>query len=261
MELCLQNPGLLRKRQALIDAARAKIIDEGFQFVKGKSRSKSVTPESEPKPKRQKLSQEVREKRLKDIEEDTTDLKERISFKEKRISGCLAISDYMKCDEIKEEIIQLKKQLRELEAEKKRLSLSSRQSKWYFRNKHSSSDSGADNSTLSCSDSDLQGHTPSSAPSPLSVASFDDGVLAPCTPESLSPDFPLSQYSLFSPSQRSSEGTATASLDDHSSDDDVQIVSQTPNGDGTISNSSTSTDTPQSFLAPPPVAPLLQENL
>ena len=78
----------------------------------------------------------------------------------------------------------------------------------------------------------MQGHTPSSAPSPLSVASFDDGVLAPCTSESLSPDFPSSQYPLFSPSQRSSEGTATASLDDHSSDNDVQIVSQTPSGDG-----------------------------
>ena len=93
------------------EAARAKIIDEGFQFVKGKSRWKSAIPESEPKHKHQKLSQEIREKRLKDIKEDTTDLKERISFKEKRISGCLAVSDYKKCDDIKEEIIELKKQL------------------------------------------------------------------------------------------------------------------------------------------------------
>lgn len=60
----------------------------------------------------------VREKRLKDVEEDMADLNERISFKDKRISGCLAVSNYKKCDEIKEEIIQLKKQLRELEAEK-----------------------------------------------------------------------------------------------------------------------------------------------
>ena len=146
IHLCLQNPGLLRKkRKVLMDAARDKIIADGFQFAKGKSRSKSLTPEAaEPKPKRQKLTQDVREKRLKDIEEDMSDLRERIQFKEGRISGYLAISDYKKCDEIKEETIQLKKQLRELEAEKKRLATSSCQSKWHYWNKCSSSDSGAD---------------------------------------------------------------------------------------------------------------------
>ena len=120
IHLCLQNPGLLRKkRKILMDAARDKIIADGFQFAKGKSRSKSLTPEAaEPKPKRQKLTQDVREKRLKDVEEDMSDLKEQIQFKERRISGYLAVSDYKKCDEIKEETIQLKKQLRELEAEK-----------------------------------------------------------------------------------------------------------------------------------------------
>ena len=41
-ELCLGNPGLLHKRKLLIDAACNKIIEQGFQFVKGKSRSKKV---------------------------------------------------------------------------------------------------------------------------------------------------------------------------------------------------------------------------
>ena len=61
-----------------------------------------------------------------------SDLKEQVQFKEGRISGYLAVSDYKKCDEIKEETIQLKKQLRELETGKKRLATSSRQSKWYY---------------------------------------------------------------------------------------------------------------------------------
>ena len=36
-QFCLQNPGLIRKRQLLIDTARERIIADGFQFVKGKS--------------------------------------------------------------------------------------------------------------------------------------------------------------------------------------------------------------------------------
>lgn len=52
VQLCLQNHGLLRK--VLMDAARDKIIADGFQFAKGKPRSKSLTPEAaEPKPKHQ----------------------------------------------------------------------------------------------------------------------------------------------------------------------------------------------------------------
>ena len=42
-------------------------------------------------------------------------MNEQISFKK---DGCLAVIDFKKCDEIKEEIIQLKKQLQELEEEK-----------------------------------------------------------------------------------------------------------------------------------------------
>ena len=106
-------------------------------------------------------------------------------------------------------------------------SLSSHQSKWYF---HSSCDSGADNSTPSCSNLDLPGHTLSTA---LSVAFFDEGVFAPCTPETL---ISIESISIFSISMFQ-EGTATASIDDYSSDEEVQIV---PNGDGTIPKSSTS---------------------
>ena len=39
-QLCIKNPGLLHKRKLLMEEARMKIMDEGFQFVKGKSRSK-----------------------------------------------------------------------------------------------------------------------------------------------------------------------------------------------------------------------------
>ena len=89
-ELCLRNPGLLPKRKLLIDAARDKIIEQGFQFVKGKSHSKKCASISDdmPAPKRRKSSQDIRDQRMKEIEEECQDLSDRISFKEKRIVVC-----------------------------------------------------------------------------------------------------------------------------------------------------------------------------
>ena len=45
------------------------------------------------------------------------------------------MSDYKRCDELKEEVIALRKQMRELEEEHKKLSISNRKSKWYQRKK------------------------------------------------------------------------------------------------------------------------------
>ena len=75
-ELCLRNPVLLHKRKLLIDAARDKIIEQGFQFVKEKSCSKKCASSSDdtPAPKRRKSSQDIRDKRMKEIEEDCQDL-------------------------------------------------------------------------------------------------------------------------------------------------------------------------------------------
>lgn len=94
---CIQQPSLLRKRQTLLELARDKLIADGFQFVKGKSHSKKLwDPEKEPQPKRQKLSQDIRDRRIGNLKQDIADLKERIRFKEKRISERLRLQGVMK---------------------------------------------------------------------------------------------------------------------------------------------------------------------
>ena len=145
-QLCLQNPGLIRKRQLLIDTARERIIADGFQFVKGKSRSKKNFKDDEPIPvaKRSKLSQSFRENRIHEIEEDIRDLNDRIKFKDGRISAALNMKEYKKCDEIKEEVTTLKHKRRELEAELKRLQKSTRQSQYYYNKKAKQSSSTSD---------------------------------------------------------------------------------------------------------------------
>ena len=113
----------------MIEESRSKIIAEGFQFVKGKSRSKKVAgPDEQQRPaKRRKLSKDMREQRLKEIEEDCKDIAERLTFKEKRIAAYENSREYKKCDDVKEEMIH---QCRQLEAEAKRLKKSSSQSRW-----------------------------------------------------------------------------------------------------------------------------------
>ena len=120
----------------LIDEAR-KILEEGFQFVKGKSRSKKGLSrnEGEPKPKHLKMNQDIRVSRMKELEETIKDYDERISFKEERITASLNISDYKACDELKDAVMELKKKRRELEAEMKRIAVANRQLRWYFRRK------------------------------------------------------------------------------------------------------------------------------
>ena len=83
-ELSLQNPLLLRSRQKLLCAAREK-VDVTYQFKKGKSRSKRHASSSdEQPPKRAKVCQDVRENRMKLVQEEISNLNERLSYKRKR---------------------------------------------------------------------------------------------------------------------------------------------------------------------------------
>lgn len=123
VSLCLNNPQLLlKKRSELIAMARQKIIDEGFEFKKGKSRSKKGNAEPiEQKSKHQKNNSQFQEKWLIEIEKKVSDISDRITSKEKRITECIGNSDYEKCDCLKNDIMALKQDRRELLAEKDRL--------------------------------------------------------------------------------------------------------------------------------------------
>ena len=89
------------------------------QFKKGKSRSKKGNAEAiEQKSKHQKNNSQFREKQLIKIEEKVSDISNRITFKEKRITECIGNSDYEKCDCLKKDIMSLKQDRWELLAEK-----------------------------------------------------------------------------------------------------------------------------------------------
>ena len=118
-EICLRSPSMLCNRQKLLEMARTK-VDETYQFKKGKSRSKRYNP-TLPPPKRKKITQDIRLAKMKTLEDDLKNIKERTSYKEKRCRVAEDLKNYRLCDEITEEIGTLSRECRQLEAELKLL--------------------------------------------------------------------------------------------------------------------------------------------
>ena len=118
-ELCLSNVSLLNRRGELLEKARKKVADEGYVFKKGRSRSKLYgQPVTETTPKRPKYDKEMREERLKAIDEESRDISRMLLFKEKRLAQAEAGKNYRLCEQVTEEVMALKSRKRELNTEK-----------------------------------------------------------------------------------------------------------------------------------------------
>ena len=135
VELALGEPRLLRKgnRGELLDKARKKVADDGYCFKKGKSRSKvyGSGDDTEPAsaPKRPKLNEQMREERIKELEEDLADVSSHITFKEKRCTQAEIARNYKVCDELTQEIMECKSRKREIEKQLNLLLQKDRRSK------------------------------------------------------------------------------------------------------------------------------------
>ena len=166
--ICMENPAMLKSRARLLDAAR-DLVDSSYKFKKGKSRSKRYLAESNTSvPKRRKLSQEFRESRMKEIEDEIKVINERISYKEKRRTMAETVRNYKLCEEVTEEIGDLQKQRNQLEAELKELKKKDNKSSWYRHRKY-----------ISLSSSDSKAPTPiplSSSNNPQEASDFSGGA-------------------------------------------------------------------------------------
>lgn len=147
---------MLRSRQKILSAAREE-VDITYQFKKGKSRSKRCTPSEPQSAKRAKLSHDLREERIKVIQEELTNLKERLSYKHKRRLAAETVKNYKLCDEISEEIGTVSKKSNELKQELAELMKKDSRSKVYHKNKArgSSSTSSRNTSSVASDDSDV----------------------------------------------------------------------------------------------------------
>ena len=116
--LALSDPSLPCQRGELLERARGNVVEKGYSFVKGKSRSKRLaSPEESPRPCCAKISADIRQKRISALEEDIKNLDQQLLFKEKRRQQAECIRNYKVCDEITEEIRIVKQQQRKLTEE------------------------------------------------------------------------------------------------------------------------------------------------
>ena len=69
-KLCMETPDLLSDRQKLLELSREQVHKQGYNYRKGKTRSKRFAPESSNDQKRPKLSEDVRIRRISQLEED-----------------------------------------------------------------------------------------------------------------------------------------------------------------------------------------------
>ena len=149
-ELALHNPVLIQKgnRGELLERARSKVSTEGYNFKKGKSRSKKYGEGSamESTPKRPKFDEDMRRKRKKELEEDIEDLTQVIRFKEKRCSQAETTRNYKVCDQLTEEQMELKKKRRELEAELTIICRKEKRAQRYLSHKSPSESAGTSKS-------------------------------------------------------------------------------------------------------------------
>ena len=109
------------KRGDLLCLAKSKVHEDGYNYKKGKNRSRmygSAQPANEDCfPKRVKIDSIERKRRINDIQDQIADLDKRIGFKNKRVEAAMAAKSFKVCDEISEEISELKSQCRELSCE------------------------------------------------------------------------------------------------------------------------------------------------
>lgn len=134
-EICLRDPSLLTRKGELVKLAQKALNEEGYQYKKGRSRSKVFGSDSDTAPKRPKLSEEYRQRRLQQIQEENKSINTRISFKEKRVELASRDKNFKLCDQLTEEIAELQKQRRVLESEMRGLMKKEKKAKWYKVNK------------------------------------------------------------------------------------------------------------------------------
>lgn len=142
--LCLQTPSLLSKRGELLIQARQKVEDDGYNFVKGKSRSKRSTSTCSDESssstvslptKRIKIDEESRKRRINELMEDLRDIDDQMALKEKRLKQAETSRNYKLCDEIMGETSELKQKRRKTDVELEIFKKKEKRAKYYMKKK------------------------------------------------------------------------------------------------------------------------------
>ena len=113
-----------------MEKAKKKVIEDGYVFAKGKSRSKVEGLES-PVKKRVKLSSEERAREIESLHETIKLLKSRLGFKNQQLQKEKCMSNYKQCDQISAEIIEIQKEKKAADRQLTALVKKEAKAQWY----------------------------------------------------------------------------------------------------------------------------------
>ena len=135
-KLALADPGLVLKgkRNLLMEKAKKAVLESGFEFAKGKSRSKQVSSSDStpPTPKRKKISTEFRAKHIRALEDE---IKEQLKFKSKPREQAESTKSYRLCEDITEEIRCMRRMINTKSEELSELRKKDSKALWYQKRK------------------------------------------------------------------------------------------------------------------------------
>lgn len=117
----------------LLNKAKEKVMLDGYQYVKGKSRSKSASEtESEgPSKKRAKTNSEERSREINLLEENLKTSTNRLSFKERQLDKERTMQNYKQCDAISGEMMKIRNERAEVERQLSAIKKKEAKSTWY----------------------------------------------------------------------------------------------------------------------------------
>lgn len=151
LELCKQQPSLLRDKVQLQKLAVQKINHDGYQYAKKKSRSKQVTPpttdDSSDKVKAKRLSGEIRSARIKELIEDLKECDLHISLIEKQRIKYSNSQQYTQAITLTDQLSNWRQKKRKMQKELTELQQKEVKSNQYHKSRKSSSSSPTSSSS------------------------------------------------------------------------------------------------------------------
>ena len=114
-----------------MDKAKKRVIEDGYVFAKGKSRSKFEELES-PVKKRAKISSEERTGEIESLQENLKILNTRLMFKNQQLQKEKSMSNYKQCNQISAEILEVRKEKKSVDCQLTVLVKKEAKARWYL---------------------------------------------------------------------------------------------------------------------------------
>ncbi|CAB4029569.1 DNA fragmentation factor subunit alpha-like [Paramuricea clavata] len=126
------------RKGKLLKKAKETVISQGYEFVKGKSRARSLSDmDSGKESKRKKTDKDERAKEIQNTSDILKNIQEQIEIKQLRLQKQKSLNNFSKCDQIVGEIGKLMNEKKILEKQLKHMEKKEAKSKWYYNKKGS----------------------------------------------------------------------------------------------------------------------------